>query len=93
MTTTYRSSASSDPDSAQTTLTRHVPSVDGYCHTCGTDGPCAPFLVSASLVYESRQLPRRLPGVSRPDLLGRRYSTPVKWFGAASSQPEGRGGD
>jgi hypothetical protein len=58
---------------AQQVLDEHITSsVDGRCLKCGVPGPC--YRREAAVVVFSRflRLPRRIPGLTRPELIGAR---------------------
>jgi hypothetical protein len=60
-------------DHAQATLERHaVSSADGLCLSCGVPGPCAEHATAAKVFTLSLRLPRRVPGATRPELVGAR---------------------
>lgn len=66
-------------DRAQKDLERHaVSSADGYCLACNVPGPCADHERAATVFAFALRLPRRVPGATRPELIGaRRVSTPA----------------
>src|SRR3712207_6549431 len=66
---------------AQVMLERHaVSSADGLCLACGVPGPC-PERDAASAVFRlSLRLPRRVPGATRPELVGARRVGAVGMF-------------
>jgi len=58
---------------AQQVLDEHITSsVDGRCLKCGVPGPC--YRRETAVVVFSRflRLPRRIPGLTRPELVGSR---------------------
>ncbi|GAA1799293.1 hypothetical protein HC028_16240 [Planosporangium flavigriseum] len=58
---------------AQEVLDRHATSsADGLCIECGVPGPC--YRRETAVVIFSRylRLPRRIPGATRPELVGAR---------------------
>lgn len=59
---------------AQQTLNTHATSTTGACATCGDIGPCAAWQRAASAFAKHVQavLPRRVPGLTRPDRTGAR---------------------
>lgn len=60
-------------DRAQTVLDLHtVSSADGKCLACGMAGPCAEQERAARVFALALRLPRRVPGASRPELVGAR---------------------
>jgi hypothetical protein len=60
-------------DHAQAALERHaVSSADGLCVACGVPGPCAEHETAAKVFRLSLRLPRRVPGATRPELIGTR---------------------
>ncbi|WP_412102732.1 hypothetical protein [Plantactinospora sp. KLBMP9567] len=71
MATTYH--GGDQIDRAQTTLERHaVSSADGLCLTCGVPGPCVEHEQAAKVFMFALRLPRRVPGATRPELIGAR---------------------
>jgi hypothetical protein len=71
MATTYH--GGEQLDRAQAALERHaVSSGDGLCVTCGVSGPCAEHEAAAKVFLRSKRLPRRVPGATRPELMGAR---------------------
>lgn len=60
-------------DHAQAVLDRHaVCSADGLCIACGVPGPCGAHETAARTFRWSMRLPRRVPGATRPELIGAR---------------------
>lgn len=60
-------------DGAQATLELHaVSSADGMCLACRVLGPCAEYEAAATAFRSSMRLPRRVPGLTRPELVGAR---------------------
>ena len=60
-------------DQAQQTLERHaVSSADGLCLACRVPGPCVEHEAAVRLFMFSARLPRRVPGATRPELIGAR---------------------
>jgi hypothetical protein len=58
---------------AQNVLDRHeTSSVDGICIQCGVSGPCPVRESAMALFSRSLRLPRRVPGATRPELVGAR---------------------
>ncbi len=58
---------------AQAVLDRHVTSsADGLCIACGAPGECALRESAMAVFYRFLRLPRRIPGASRPRLVGAR---------------------
>jgi len=58
-------------DRAQQALERHaVSSADGLCITCRVPGPCVQNDMAAQVFLASLRLPRRVPGLTRPELIG-----------------------
>ncbi|MGI5215421.1 hypothetical protein [Plantactinospora sp. CA-290183] len=57
---------------AQVQLDQHTPSsADGGCPACGEPGPCALRRTALRVFGRYGCLPRRWPGASRPELIGR----------------------
>ncbi|GAA1809597.1 hypothetical protein GCM10009835_31010 [Planosporangium flavigriseum] len=68
-------------DDAQATLEQHaVSSANGLCRTCGVPGPCAAYERAAKAFALALRLPRRVPGVTQPHLIGARRSGELSWF-------------
>lgn len=62
---------------AQNVLDRHVTSsATGRCLECGVPGPCLRRETAAAVFTRHEQLPRRIPGLTRPDLVGARRIHP-----------------
>lgn len=60
-------------DQAQAALEQHaVSSADGLCITCAVPGPCTEYETAAKVFMLSPRLPRRVPGATRPELVGTR---------------------
>ena len=60
-------------DHAQATLERHaVSSADGLCVSCRIPGPCTDNETAAQVFTLSCRLPQRVPGATRPELIGAR---------------------
>lgn len=60
-------------DRAQVNLELHaVSSADGLCVACGIPGPCRTHEQAAAVFALSYRLPRRVPGATRPELVGAR---------------------
>ena len=58
---------------AQAVLDRHVVSSgDGKCMECKVLGPCANHEAAARVFERCARLPRRRPGLTRPELVGAR---------------------
>ena len=58
---------------AQDVLNWHVTSIaNGLCIQCGLPGPCWHRETAAVMFSRYSRLPRRLPGASRPELVGAR---------------------
>jgi len=71
-------------DRAQAVLERHtVSSADGLCVACGVPGPCAVREGAARVFALALRLPRRVPGLSQPHLIGARRAGGPGWFEAA----------
>lgn len=77
----YLASAALDQvQAAQYALDRHVTSsATGQCLCCGRPGPCAVREESATVFARYRQLPRRTPGATRPELIHARRLAPTRW--------------
>ena len=59
---------------AQQLLDEHVARADnGRCMRCGEIEPCAPRIAALRLFWAAPMLPRRIPGLSRPELIGARW--------------------
>ena len=60
-------------DDAQATLEKHaISSADGTCLMCGVPGPCTEYEAAATAFRWSMRLPQRVPGLTRPELVGAR---------------------
>ena len=58
---------------AQRTIDDHpLTMADGTCQRCHVPGPCAALVTASKVFARYHQLPRRLPGASRPELVGAR---------------------
>jgi hypothetical protein len=58
---------------AQDALNTHAVSiVDGLCVTCRVPGPCLRHETAAVVFARFAKLPRRIPGLTRPELVGAR---------------------
>ena len=69
--TTY--SGGAKIDDARSILERHaVSSADGMCLSCRVPGPCRENEAAAMAFRLSMRLPRRVPGMTRPELIGAR---------------------
>jgi hypothetical protein len=56
---------------AQEALDRHTTSsATGLCLACGVPGPCARRETAVKVFSRYLRLPRRIPGLSRPELIG-----------------------
>lgn len=66
--TTY--SAAEQLEQAQTVIDLHVTATDGRCRACGAWGPCYRRETAVKLFSRFLRLPRRVPGASRPELVG-----------------------
>lgn len=67
----------------QTVLERHsVSSAHGRCRTCGVPGPCADQEQASRLFAIALRLPRRVPGLTEPHLIGVRQMDRPGWFKA-----------
>lgn len=61
-------------DQAQQALERlAVSSADGLCLAYRVPGPCAEHEAAVRLFMLSTRLPRRIPGTTRPELIGTRH--------------------
>lgn len=73
---------------AQTVLERHsMSSAHGRCRACGVPGPCADQEQASRLVAMARRLPRRVPGLTEPHLIGVRHLDRPGWFEAVRRVP------
>jgi hypothetical protein len=58
---------------AQRTLDTHITSsATGRCLACGSFGPCYKRETAVVIFSRTLRLPRRLPGATRPELVGAR---------------------
>ena len=58
---------------AQRVLDEHITSsVDGRCVQCGVPGPCYRRETAVVVFTRFLRLPRRIPGLTRPELVGAR---------------------
>jgi hypothetical protein len=81
-TTYYAATADAQLDEAQRLLDTHVTSsVDGRCVECGKPGPCPKRETAVVVFSRTLRLPRRQPGATRPEAIGR-PSSPGGWFGS-----------
>jgi hypothetical protein len=65
---------------AQDMLDRHVTcSATGRCLACGVPGPCARREMAAVVFARFLRLPQRIPGLSRPELVGSRVLMTSGW--------------
>jgi hypothetical protein len=60
-----------------------VSSVDGQCVRCEVDGPCAARSAALTELALWHQLPRRLAGATRPELIRARHVDPGAADGSA----------
>jgi hypothetical protein len=82
-TTYYAVTAYGQLAAAQRALDVHITSsATGLCLACGTCGPCRARRSAVVIFSRSLRLPRRLPGATRPELVGTR-STSTNWFAAS----------
>jgi hypothetical protein len=51
---------------------RTTSSATGLCLECGVPGPCAHRETAVKVFSRCLRLPRRIPGLSRPELIGAR---------------------
>jgi hypothetical protein len=66
---------------AQAVLSLHtVSSADGLCLACAVPGPCARHEEAAAVFARSLRLPRRKPGATHPERVGRQRSGERGWF-------------
>src|SRR5947209_17652777 len=66
-------------DQAQKTLERHaMSSANGRCVSCGIPGPCTHYESATRVFKLSLRLPRRVPGLTQPELVNARRVT-TKW--------------
>ncbi|GAA1886094.1 hypothetical protein [Asanoa iriomotensis] len=72
-TTYYAATAAERLAEAQRTLDTHITSsATGLCLACGTLGPCRKHEAASGVFERSARLPRRRPGLTRPELVGAR---------------------
>jgi hypothetical protein len=72
-TTYYAMTADQQLAEAQRTLDTHVTSsATGRCLACGSYGPCYKRENAVVIFSRTLRLPRRKPGVTRPELVGAR---------------------
>jgi hypothetical protein len=58
---------------AQAVLSLHATSsATGLCRVCGIPGPCYRRETAMSIFSRYHRLPRRIPGLSKPELVGAR---------------------
>ncbi|MCN0150902.1 hypothetical protein [Salinispora arenicola] len=70
---------------AQAVLERHtVSSAHGRCLGCGVPGPCVDQEHASRAFAMALRLPRRVPGLTKPHLIGVRPPDRPDWFEAAS---------
>lgn len=56
---------------AQQALDEHITlTATGRCRTCDIPGPCPWWEAATAAFTQTRRLPRRTSGLSRPDLVG-----------------------
>ena len=75
---------------AQAVLDRHATSsATGFCLACGVPGPCLRNETAATVFMVRRGLPRRVPGLSRPELIGARPASPTttSWHAESRRSP------
>lgn len=71
-------------DIAQAELNRHaVSSADGRCIGCGSLGSCSVRESAVRVFRIALRLPRRVPGATRPELIGARRVGGPHCFGAS----------
>jgi hypothetical protein len=72
--TTYHTLAADEQlAAAQHTLDTHITSsATGRCLACGSFGPCYKRETAVVIFSRTLRLPRRLPGATRPELVGAR---------------------
>jgi hypothetical protein len=77
---------------AQQALDKHVvSSTTGLCLACRVPGPCLRRETAAVIFARFERLPRRVPGLSRRELVGARGSTSAAvWFGCGDSAANDR---
>ncbi len=72
-TTYYAMTADEQLAAAQRTLDTHITSsATGRCLACGSYGPCYKRENAVVIFSRTLRLPRRLPGATRPELVGAR---------------------
>jgi hypothetical protein len=78
MATTYASKAV-QAAAAQQTLDEHTTlTATGRCRTCDIPGPCPWWEAATAAFAQNRCLPRRIRGLTRPELVGvRRVTVPT----------------
>jgi len=77
-TTYYGGTAEQQLSEAQHLLDTHVTSsADGRCLVCRTPGPCPRRETAVSIFSRTVRLPRREPGATRPEAIGRPVGS---WF-------------
>lgn len=63
-------------------LDRHVTSsADGQCVQCRVPGPCLRRVTATLVFLRFGRLPRRTPGITRPDLACAAPAGAIAWFG------------
>jgi hypothetical protein len=73
-TTYYAATADEQLAEAQRTLDRHITSsANGRCLECGTPWPCYEREIAVVIFSRTLRLPRRVPGATRPELVGARH--------------------
>jgi hypothetical protein len=69
---------------AQRTLEEHtISSATGLCLSCRIPGPCAAREYAGWVFARAARLPVRVPGLSRPELVGARRLDAVAVFSSA----------
>jgi hypothetical protein len=69
---------------AQADLDVHaVSSADGACLACRTVGPCPAYEAASRTFARYGAMPRRRPGLTRPELFATRPAGVGGWFGAS----------
>jgi len=69
---------------AQADLDVHaVSSADGACLACRTVGPCPVHEAASRTFARYGVMPRRLPGLTRPELFGAQQVGAGSWFGGS----------
>jgi len=72
-TTYYALTAGEQLAAAQRALDTHITSsATGRCLACGSFGPCYQRETAVVIFSRTLRLPRRLPGATRPELVGAR---------------------